>query len=146
VTLVPASFEVPHRYRTADFVLEPLGPEHNERDHAAWMSSIEHIRATHGFADRRWPVPMTLEENLRDLEAHRAEFDERAAFAYSVLDPATDDVIGCIYVNPAPEGEGALVRTWVRASHAQLDGTLRDEVVSWLERDWPLDSVSTGPE
>jgi hypothetical protein len=146
VPLVPDDFEVPLRHETPDFVLEPLVPEHNERDHAAWTSSIEHIRTTHGFAGRGWPAPMTLEENLGDLESHRAEFEERTAFAYSVLDPRTDDVIGCVYVNPAPEGEGALVRTWVRASHADLDSRLRTEVVTWLERDWPLASVSIGPE
>jgi RimJ/RimL family protein N-acetyltransferase len=143
VALVPDDFDVPLRHETAEFRLEPLGPEHNERDHAAWSSSIEHIRATHGFEGSRWPHPMSLDENLRDLEQHRAEFDERTAFAYSVLDPETDDVIGCVYVNQAPSEDGATVRTWVRASHAQLDGTLRDEVVRWLERDWPLASVTT---
>jgi hypothetical protein len=144
--LVPDDFDVPVRHETPDFVLEPLGPEHNERDHAAWSSSIEHIRATHGFVGRRWPRPMSLEDNLRDLEQHRTEFDAREAFAYSVLDPETEDVIGCIYVNPAPAGEGAVVRTWVRSSHAHLDGTLRAAVVAWLERDWPLVSVSTPPQ
>ena len=34
--LVPDDFEVPLRFETQAFVLEPLGPEHNERDHAAW--------------------------------------------------------------------------------------------------------------
>ena len=136
--LVPEDFDVPRRHETADFVLEPLGPKHNERDHAAWMSSLEHIRATPGFEGRRWPTPMSLEENLSDLERHRAEFDERTAFAYSVLDPETDDVIGCVYVDPAPYGDGAVVRTWVRATHAHLDERLRTDVLAWLENDWPL--------
>ena len=136
--LVPDDFDVPLRNETADFVLEPLGPEHNERDHAAWTSSIEHIRATHGFVGSSWPHPMSPEENLRDLEQHRDEFDRRVAFAYSVLDPETDDVIGCVYVNPAREGGGATVRTWVRESHAHLDETLRGDVLAWLQRDWPL--------
>ena len=144
--LVPAGFAVPTRFVTGPFVLEALGPEHNERDHAAWSSSIEHIRATEGFAGRRWPHPMSLEENLADLERHRAEFEERSAFAYSVLDPTTSDVIGCVYVDPAPSGDGAVVRSWVRESHAELDAQLRDAVVAWLEQEWPLASVSTGQE
>ena len=144
--LVPAGFAVPTRFVTGSFVLEALGPEHNERDHAAWSSSIEHIRATKGFAGRRWPHPMSLEENLADLERHRAEFEERSAFAYSVLDPTTSDVIGCVYVDPAPSGDGAIVRSWVRESHAELDAQLRDAVVAWLEQEWPLASVSTGQE
>ncbi len=146
MTLVPDDFEVPRRLAAEGFVLEPLGPEHNERDHEAWSSSIEHIRSTHGFAGQSWPHPMSLAENLNDLERHHAEFEERTAFAYSVLDPETDDVIGCVYVDPAPAGEGAVVRTWVRASRVELDVPLRAAVVVWLERDWPLASVSTPPE
>jgi hypothetical protein len=88
VTLVPDDFEIPRRLETTSFVLEPLGPEHNERDHEAWTSSIDHIRATPGFAGRTWPHPMPLQQNLADLEAHRAEFEARTAFAYTVLDPA----------------------------------------------------------
>jgi len=146
VPLVPPDFAVPTRFATGPFVLEALGPEHNERDHAAWSSSIEHIRATEGFVGGRWPRPMTLEENRADLERHRAEFAERSAFAYSVLDPTTSDVVGCAYVDPAPSGEGAVVRTWVRASNADLDASLREAVVSWLEREWPLASVSRAQE
>ena len=32
----------------AQFRLQPFGPQHNQADHAAWTSSIEHIRATPG--------------------------------------------------------------------------------------------------
>ena len=94
MALVPDDFEVSLRFESPQLILEPLGPEHNERDHDAWSSSIDHIRATHGFVGHRWPQPMSLAENLTDLEEHRAEFDARTAFAYSVLDPQTDDVIG----------------------------------------------------
>ena len=63
-----------------------------------------------------------------------------------MLDPATDDVVGCVYVNPASSGDGAVVRSWVRESHAELDEPLRDAVVSWLAREWPLASVSRAQE
>ena len=79
------------------FLLEPLGPEHNEDDHEAWSSSIEHIRATPGFLDSRWPHPMTLDENRADLERHARDFAQRSGFTYTVLDPADRDVIGCVY-------------------------------------------------
>ena len=146
MSLVPVGFPVPTRFATGPFLLEALGPEHNERDHAAWSSSIEHIRATEGFVGGRWPQPMTLEDNLADLERHRAEFDERSACAYSVLDPTTNDVVGCVYVDPAPSGDGAVVRSWVRESHAELDAPLREAVLTWLEREWPLASVSRAQE
>jgi hypothetical protein len=41
--------------RTAEFVFEVVWPEHDERDHAARTSSVEHIRSTPGIAGRPWP-------------------------------------------------------------------------------------------
>ena len=140
--LVPDEFEVPVRFEAALFVLEPLGPEHNERDHEAWSSSIDHIHATPGFTGRRWPQPMSLDENLADLETHSADFDARTGFAYTVLDPQTDEVIGCVYVDPdRAQACGVTVRSWVRVTHADLDQPLRVAMVDWLERDWPFASV-----
>ena len=147
MALVPDDFEVPLLFETPSFVLEPLGPEHNERDHDAWSSSIDHIHATPGFAGQRWPHPMSPAENLADLERHRAEFDARTALAFSVLDPQTDDVIGCVYVNPDEAQDGGVaVRSWVRVTHSNLDEPLRTAVVDWLERDWPFASISAARE
>ena len=56
-TLVPDQFDVPLAFEGPGFRLEPLEPEHNERDHDAWMSSIDHIRATPGFGQGRgWTI------------------------------------------------------------------------------------------
>ena len=66
---VPADFSAPTRLDHPAFRLRPLGPEHNERDHAAWMGSIDHIRATPGYPDGRWPEPMSLEQDRADLDA-----------------------------------------------------------------------------
>jgi hypothetical protein len=142
---VPDAFQIPDPLVEARFVLKPLGPEHNERDHAAWMSSIEHIHATPGFElgnPDPWPVPMSLEENLADLIEHAREFAAHEAFAYTVLDPADGDVIGCVYLDPSPEpGADVSVRSWVRLSRAELDRPLRAAVRAWLERDWPFEVI-----
>jgi hypothetical protein len=136
---VPDGFEPPRGLETPEFRLEPLGPEHNERDHAAWSSSIEHIRASPGYAvDDSWPRPMTLAENRADLERHARDFGARTGFTYTVLD-AGDDVIGCVYVYPAKDGvHDASVQSWVRVSRAELDPVLRDAVAEWLESAWPF--------
>ncbi len=93
---VPARFEVPISVEGPGFRLEPLGPEHNERDHAAWMSSIDHIRSTQGFEVSEWPVPMIPEKNLSDLVGHVRDFEKREGFTYSTVDD--DEVIGCVYI------------------------------------------------
>ena len=109
-SFVPAGFAVPGGLTAPAFRLVPLGPEHNVADHAAWSASIEHIRATPGFQGRGWPPleGMTLEENLGDLERHARDFAARTGFTYSVLAPAADDVLGCVYIYPArDEGHDA---------------------------------------
>ena len=139
---VPPGFAVPDRLVTPLFRLEPLGPEHNERDHAAWSSSVEHIHASPGFEGRRWPHEMTPEENLRDLERHAQDFADRTGFTYTVLEPSGDDVIGCVYIYPDREGShDARVRSWVRADRAELDVPLRRAVADWLASDWPFADV-----
>ncbi len=61
---VPEGFQPPLGLATDQFTLEPLGPEYNERDYAAWSSSLEHIRASPGFGpDSSWPHEMSLAEN-----------------------------------------------------------------------------------
>lgn len=141
---VPADFEPPTSLVTDRFRLEPLGPEHNERDHAAWTSSIEHLRSTPGFVDGRWPPVegMSLEENLGDLTRHADDFVRRQGFTFTVLDPADDDVIGCVYLYPAKADEwDVTVLSWVRADHAELDGPVADAVAAWLATDWPWERV-----
>jgi hypothetical protein len=134
---VPEDFEVPSGLDGPGFRLEPLGPVHNERDHEAWMSSIDHIRSTPGFPDGRWPRPMTLEENLKDLERHASDFVLRKGFAYSVLDG--DGVIGCVYIYPDKTGiTDAEVQSWVRVSRSEMDIPLWGEVSRWLEDRWPF--------
>lgn len=123
------------------FRLEPLGTEHNERDHRAWTSSIDHIRASPGFAQRRWPHPMTLDENAGDLLAHEQDFAARQGFTYTVLDDE-DDVVGCVYIYPDDGAHDAHVRSWVRADHAALDAELRATVAEWLRSTWPFATVA----
>ena len=142
---VPDGFAVPEGLSTPVCRLVPLGPEHNVADHGAWSASIEHIRATPGFAGRDWPPAegMTLEDNLADLERHARDFGERTGFTYTVLAPGTDDVLGCVYIYPArDEGHDADVRSWVRASVPELDRELHAAVSRWLADAWPFAAVS----
>ena len=85
---------------------------------------------------------MTLDENRADLERHAADFAARTGFTYTVLAPALDEVIGCVYIYPAADGDGAVVKSWVSAAHADLDEPLYRLVSAWLARDWPFTKVS----
>lgn len=140
---VPDDFEVPLGFEGQGFRLEPLRPAHNERDHAAWMSSLEHICSTPGFERSEWPVPMSLEQNLEDLAGHALDFDLRRGFTYSILDD--DEVIGCVYIYPGPQGHDAEVRSWVSRSRVEMDRVVWAEVSAWLAREWPFTAISYAP-
>lgn len=146
MAFVPDGFEPPLRLVADQFLLEPLGPEHNEDDYDAWSSSIEHIRATPGFPDGRWPRAMTLAENRADLERHARDFAARSGFTYTVLDPSDRRVIGCVYIYPDRDGaHDAVVASWVRATRAAADAPLRELVSRWLVEVWPFERVAYAP-
>ena len=139
---VPDEFDPPRELELPEFHLVPLGVQHNDSDHAAWTSSIAHIRATPGFESSGWPPleGMSLEANRGDLERHAGDFTERTGFTYTVLQPGTDEVMGCLYIYPAEDGSGAAqVRSWVRADVAELDGALHAAVSRWLAERWPFE-------
>jgi hypothetical protein len=139
---VPEGFIVPTQLETEDFVLEPLGPQHNQSDYAAWSSSREHIHATPGWERSTWPDDRDLDANRRDLERHADDFRNRVGFTYTVLDRTHRDVIGCVYIYPAPDGgHDARVESWVRADRAELDARLWRAVSEWIADDWPFATV-----
>ena len=138
-------FVVPLRLEAPQFVLEPLGPQHNEPDYAAWSSSMEHIHVTPGWEESSWPRAMTLEENRADLERHAADFESLKGFTYTVLSPE-GEVIGCVYIYPSKkESIDAQVLSWVRASDAGLDPLLWRAVSTWLDSEWPFENIQYAP-
>jgi hypothetical protein len=144
---VPDDFVVPRGLAGPRFRLEPLGPQHNDADHAAWVSSIDHIRATPGFEDGQWPPVggLSLAENLRDLEGHADDFERRGGFTYTVLDDG-DRIIGCVYIYPSrSDSHVAQVRSWVTANSAELDLPVHDAVAEWLATDWPFTDLRYRP-
>ena len=139
---VPSGFDVPRALATDHFRLEPLGPQHNDPDYEAWSSSREHIHQTPGWETSRWPDDRTLADNLRDLQRHAEDFENRKGFTYTVLDPADGGVIGCAYIYPAKDEEhDAQVHSWVRASRGELDVPLWRAVSDWLADEWPFERV-----
>jgi hypothetical protein len=138
--LVPDEFGVPVAFEGPGFRLEPLGPQHNERDHEAWMSSIDHIRATPGFGPSRgWPQAMDLDANRADLIGHARDFENREGFTYSILDG--DEVIGCVYIYPSKDpGYDAAVSSWVRKNRAEMDAVVYRSLATWLAEVWPFEN------
>ena len=135
---VPDGFDPPSGLETELFRLEPLGPEHNERDYEAWSSSIEHILASPGYgAGSRWPRPMSLEENLADLERHARDFADRTGFTYSVLDRRRRDRL-CLRLSVARRDARRSRPVLGAGVPSELDAPLRTAVAGWLSSAWPF--------
>ncbi len=90
---------------------------------------------------------MTIEENLRDCVSHMKRSRSGADFAYTVLLPDRDEVIGCVYFKPSSPArpDAVLVRSWVTVEHAELDRPLYEAVTAWLAKDWPWSGVEYAP-
>jgi len=132
--------------RTERLVLEPLAPRHVELDHAALMGSREHLLRTLHWGD--WPREgFTVEENLEDLEMHWGEFEDRTGFAFTVLNPARDRCLGCVYIQPigpdAFEVNRATLAFWVIEEEVEtgLDQHLLETLLPWFEAEWPFEAV-----
>jgi hypothetical protein len=142
VDFVPEGFIVPTQLETDDFVLEPLGAQHNQSDYAAWSSSREHIHATPGWEHSSWPDDRDADANRADLERHADDFRNRVGFTYTVLDRIHTEVIGCVYIYPASDSKyDAGVSSWVRADRAELDAKLWCTVSDWIAADWPFATI-----
>jgi len=87
-----------------------------------------------------------LDENRADLHRHADDFRNRTGFTYTVLDPASRDVIGCVYIYPLRDSDhDARARSWIREDQAELDTQLWREVSEWLASDWPFGNVEYAP-
>jgi hypothetical protein len=147
VPFVHPEFVIPPPPRGDGYLLTPLLLEHNEGDLEAWSSSVQHIHTTPGFEGHPWPnEPMTLERNREDLKGHVDDFARRQGFTYSVQRDSGGAVLGCVYIYPSQgPGVDAHVRSWVRASAAELDPLVHRTVSEWLLNDWPFESVDYAP-
>ncbi|MDQ3548996.1 MAG: hypothetical protein M3439_09270 [Chloroflexota bacterium] len=158
MTFYPERVAVPVEFRTADLWLRVLRPDVTELDYAALMESRERLRL---WSDSTWPADdFTLEGNRQDLVEHEQEWEDRDAFAYTVLNPDGSRCEGCVYILsfvnsmrhrgyvPAVDGiqtsdDAAVVSYWVRESAlaAGLDRQLLAGLREWFSSAWPFSQV-----
>lgn len=148
--LHPEAASVPAGTRTGRLQLQPLRESDTARDYDAVMASASQLRA---WSQSDWPAPgFTLEENRADLVRHEHEHVEGVAYTFTVLDPAGERCLGCVYVRPpdpalAPRFAGAAhvadVWFWARTDmlSQDLDAHLLETLRAWLARDWAFDRV-----
>ena len=138
---VPVDFVVPETLETSEFRLRMLTVNDVVKDYDAVMSSVEHLSTI--WKGGKWPVGLTLEQNLIDLGWHQKEFQTRRSFAYTVVDLTEQQVVGCVYILPTHrDGYDAEVFLWARQSHLEsgLETRLYESVRTWIPTAWPFSS------
>ncbi len=152
----PARLHAPDALRTERFLLRPIRASDAEADHAAVMETRELLLA---WEQTGWPAEdFTVAANRDDLVRLARSHDAGESFTYAVLDPTSDDYLGCVYVMPtsaAPFAAARIVATdggrwtdhdaavyfWLRASRSTdaLDAALLDTLDDWFRDAWLLE-------
>ncbi len=142
---VPAAFQPPASYETSRFILVPLGPGLEKLDFDAYMSSIDHLKATFTNGGK-WPHPgITMADALKDVEGEIANFKARKSFTYAVLTKDKRREVGCVYISPSRKpGFEAQVRLWVtKADFDQgADAEVEKLARAWVAAAWPFKTVT----
>lgn len=153
MTFTDPDVPVPGGLRTAEFVLRPLTAADAVADWEAVMETAAELR---GWEQTGWPADdFTADENRDDLRGLEERHAAHRAFTFTVLDAATGECIGCVYLFPTsarflaaatvtPVADGAwtevdgVVYYWVRASRAGdgSDRVLLSALRRWLREDW----------
>ncbi|MGE5176233.1 MAG: hypothetical protein ACM3JJ_07625 [Hyphomicrobiales bacterium] len=143
IPFVPADFAVPEKLETGEFRLRMLTVNDVVKDYDAVMTSVEHLKTI--WPGSGWPEGLTLEQDLIDLGWHQREFQTRRSFAYTVVTPSEDRVVGCVYIDPTRRrGYDAAVFLWARQSELAggLETRLYAAVKSWIATAWPFEAVA----
>jgi hypothetical protein len=141
---VAPDFKVPAGATMSTYKLVPLGPDLAKHDYDAYMSSIEHLRAT--FSSGNWPNDkITMADAMKDVEGEMARFQARKSFTYAVLTLDGKKELGCVYLSPSRQpGFDAQVRMWVTKAEFDkgFETKLRADMKNWVATAWPFKNVA----
>jgi hypothetical protein len=141
---LPTEFEAPARLElSTGHHLRQISAGDVDIDYPAVMGSRERLWAKFGELWGWPPADMSLEDDRRDLERHVAEMEANESFNYAVFPPDEAELLGCVYVDPPPDGYDAESGWWVVDAHAggPLEGAVDAEIPCWLQAAWGFGNV-----
>lgn len=136
----------PLTHRSKTFSFEQLSLRIREIDYAAYMSSVDHIRRALEWS---FPFDQTPDDPnfvFLDMWGEWAKLGRGEKFSFAALTHERDREIGCAYLIPPADGDdpyesGLLSWTIEEALVNDLDITLLEEFLPWVEAEWDINSV-----
>jgi hypothetical protein len=99
---LPSNAPVPEKLQTDEFLLRPIRTGDSALDYDAIMASRDLL---HRRSGGKWPhIGFTALINRADLEQHAADFRDRRAFTYILLDTAETRCLGSVSIDPLGDG------------------------------------------
>ena len=138
-SIIPNDFNVPTEYITEKFILRPLTIDYVKEDYEVVMSSVSHLYKL--MDNSEWPKGLSLQDNLVDLGWHQREFTLGHSFAYTVLSPKSNEIIGCCYIYPSADlYHEVQVFYWIKENLLRegLETELGITIKNWLKESWPF--------
>ena len=146
---LPVDFPLPALEVPGKWKIKPLGRDDLERDYAAIMSSIDHLRDGGFMLDPArgidWPSPTwSKDEAMLGLAHDELGNLGRFWMCLAVISPDDSEEYGCIYVWPSfKAGWDAMVMMWTSAArYEELDAKLWEWTKAWVTRTFPFDESS----
>jgi hypothetical protein len=141
-TLVPEHFHVPNQVALPAIKLVKVDPAYAEQDYQALMAARLQIRQALGTD---WPADnLILAENKASLVNDLSAFNQRTNFTYHLLDPASGQLIGCLYISQSGSAQyQATVYYWLIPEFYQSSAHLaiRAALTQWINSSWPFATV-----
>jgi hypothetical protein len=140
--LVPEHFHVPDQVALPTIKLLKVDPAYAEQDYQALMAARLQIRQALGSD---WPADnLTLAENKASLVNDLNAFNQRTNFTYHLLDPASGQLIGCLYISQSGSAQyQATVYYWLIPEFYQSSAhpAIRAALTQWISSSWPFSTV-----
>jgi hypothetical protein len=137
----------PMAHRSKTFSIEAISPRVREIDHAAYMSSVEHL---HRALEWGFPNPEVVAADPDfthlDMWGEWVSLGRGDAFTFVALTHERDRELGAAYLRPTEDGDDAYetgLMFWVveEVLRDDLDIALLNDMLAWIEAEWDFTRV-----
>ncbi len=112
----------------------------------AVLESQERLWSIYGGAWQWPPRTLTVEQDREHLAQREADTDQHRSFTYALFDLGETELLGCVDIDPAPDGDAAAVSWWVVdwLVESPVERALDRLIPAWIAADWPI-AARPGP-